>query len=105
MIVTMVLMIMIMINFRRIEYIQTMKQKVLGILHQFCFNPLLPLKRKVFHFVHLQQGRRFCGASANHREYTKNVVNKPALHESDTDVDMRDSSCMSCEGTEPTSTK
>ncbi|XLR13336.1 hypothetical protein S83_041274, partial [Arachis hypogaea] len=39
------------------------------------------------------------------REYIKNVVNKPALHESYTDVNMRDSSCMSCEETEPTSTK
>ncbi|XP_052115326.1 uncharacterized protein LOC107476748 isoform X3 [Arachis duranensis] len=53
----------------------------------------------------LHESGRFCGASPD-REY---IVDKPALHESGTDVVMRyvmrDSSCMSCEETEPTSTK
>ncbi|XP_016187105.1 uncharacterized protein LOC107628967 [Arachis ipaensis] len=75
----------------------------IGDFAPVLFQPSTSIKEEDVSFCPSTTSGRFCGASPN-REYTENVVNKPALHES-TDVDMRDSSCMSCVETEPTSTK
>ncbi|MED6123685.1 hypothetical protein PIB30_051504 [Stylosanthes scabra] len=67
------------------------------------FQSSTPIKEEDDSFCPPTTGGRFCSSSPD-RESTENVVNNP-LHESGTDRDTRDASCMSSEEKEPMASK